>query len=182
MNFFNKIVSLVARRENLWVYYPVFISTAFFLYWSFDSSILTLLWVAEAFVIFVVSVILKENHFRYVSMIGIVICIIRLGIYDLAKSGTVTRIIVCLGVGGIMIFMNTLFKPYTFKHGAVMRNHFALAPMTTYASNPDLTLSEEEEVYYSSRAKEFGMIITAATAVSKNAQAFQNQISRLCLQ
>lgn len=73
--------------------------------------------------------------------------------------------------------MNTLFKPYTFKHGAVMQNRFALAPMTTYASNPDLTLSDEEEVYYNSRAKEFGMIITAAVAVSKNAQAFPNQIS-----
>lgn len=73
--------------------------------------------------------------------------------------------------------MNKLFKPYTFRHGAQMRNHFALAPMTTYASNPDLTLSDEEEVYYNSRAKEFGMVITAATAVSKNAQAFSNQIS-----
>ncbi|QMS85656.1 NADH-dependent flavin oxidoreductase [Candidatus Xianfuyuplasma coldseepsis] len=70
-----------------------------------------------------------------------------------------------------------LFKPYTFPHGATMKNHFALAPMTTYSSNQDLTLSTEEEVYYNSRAKEFGMIITAATAVSKNAQAFEHQIS-----
>jgi len=73
--------------------------------------------------------------------------------------------------------MNTIFQPYTFKNGAIMRNHFALAPMTTYASNSDLTLSDEEELYYNSRAKQFGMIITAATAVSKDAQAFENQIS-----
>jgi 2,4-dienoyl-CoA reductase-like NADH-dependent reductase (Old Yellow Enzyme family) len=73
--------------------------------------------------------------------------------------------------------MNKLYQPFTFRHGAVSKNHFALAPMTTYSSNDDLTLSMEEEVYYNSRAKEFGIIITAATAVSKNAQAFENQIS-----
>jgi len=73
--------------------------------------------------------------------------------------------------------MNDLFNEYTFKNGAKMKNKLILAPMTTYSSNNDLTLSEEEEVYYNSRAKQFGMIITAATAVTKNAQAFENQIS-----
>lgn len=66
---------------------------------------------------------------------------------------------------------------YTFKNGIKLRNRFVLAPMTTYSSNVDLTLSDEEEVYYNARAKSFGMIITAATAVSKDAQAFENQIS-----
>ena len=73
--------------------------------------------------------------------------------------------------------MNNLFEPLTLKHGKTMSNRFALAPMTTYAGNEDLTLSVEEEIYYNSRAKEFGMIITAACAVSKNAQAFERQIS-----
>ena len=49
--------------------------------------------------------------------------------------------------------------------------------MTTYSSNKDLTLSKEEEVYYKSRSKGMGMVITAATAVNKNAQAFELQIS-----
>ena len=49
--------------------------------------------------------------------------------------------------------------------------------MTTYASNEDLTVSDEELIYYNSRAKQFGMVITAACAVSKNAQAFERQIS-----
>lgn len=73
--------------------------------------------------------------------------------------------------------MNKLFQSITLPHGATMSNRFCLAPMTTYSSNEDLTLSNEEEIYYNSRAKEFGMIITAATAVSKNAQAFDRQIS-----
>lgn len=71
----------------------------------------------------------------------------------------------------------SIFNEYRFKRGVTLKNGFVLAPMTTYASNDDLTLSDEEEVYYNSRAKQFGMIVTAATAVSKNAQAFPNQIS-----
>ncbi|AIO19447.1 NADH oxidase [Candidatus Izimaplasma bacterium HR1] len=73
--------------------------------------------------------------------------------------------------------MNKIFKEFTFPHGKKVRNKIALAPMTTYSSNDDLTLSNEEEIYYNSRSKNIGMVITAATAVSKNAQAFTNQIS-----
>jgi 2,4-dienoyl-CoA reductase-like NADH-dependent reductase (Old Yellow Enzyme family) len=73
--------------------------------------------------------------------------------------------------------MHNLFSTYKLKYGATMKNRFALAPMTTYAANDDLTLSDEEEIYYNARAKEFGMVITAATAISKNAQAFPFQIS-----
>lgn len=69
------------------------------------------------------------------------------------------------------------YEPYKFKNGVIMRNHFALAPMTTYSSNDDLTLSDEEENYYHLRSKNIGMVITAAAAVSKNAQAFDHQIS-----
>ena len=73
--------------------------------------------------------------------------------------------------------MNKIFKEYTFPHGKKSRNRMALAPMTTYSSNDDLTLSDEEAIYYNSRSKHLGLVITAACAVSKNAQAFPNQIS-----
>jgi len=66
---------------------------------------------------------------------------------------------------------------YQFKENVNLKNRLVLAPMTTYSGNPDLTLSIEEEKYYQSRGKEFGMVITSATAVSKHAQAFTNQIS-----
>lgn len=73
--------------------------------------------------------------------------------------------------------MKKTFEEFIFPHGKKMRNRLVLAPMTTYSSNDDLTLSSEEEIYYNSRAKNMGMVITAACAVSKNAQAFENQIS-----
>jgi len=73
--------------------------------------------------------------------------------------------------------MNKMLLEYTLKKGVTLKNRLVLAPMTTYSSNEDLTVSDEELIYYNSRAKQFGMVITAACAVSKNAQAFNRQIS-----
>jgi 2,4-dienoyl-CoA reductase-like NADH-dependent reductase (Old Yellow Enzyme family) len=73
--------------------------------------------------------------------------------------------------------MKKAYLPFTFKNGVTLKNKLILAPMTTSSSNIDLTLSDEEEIYYNSRAKQFGMVITAAVAVNKDAQGFKNQIS-----
>ena len=75
-----------------------------------------------------------------------------------------------------VIYLKDLIN-YKLKENVALKNRFVLAPMTTYSGNPDLTLSDEEEVYYNKRGKEFGMVITAATAVSLHGQAFTNQIS-----
>ncbi len=72
--------------------------------------------------------------------------------------------------------MKEIFE-YKFPNGVKLKNRLVVAPMTTYSANDDLTLSDEEEVYYRARGKQFGMVITAATAISKDAQAFPNQIS-----
>lgn len=109
---FSRIIAAASRRVNLWIYYPFFVAIALFLYWSFDSAILTLLWVAEAFSIFVLSVILKENHFRYLSMAALIGCLLRLVLYDLARTATITRALVFLGVGGLMLAMNYLYGRY----------------------------------------------------------------------
>ncbi len=73
--------------------------------------------------------------------------------------------------------MDVLFNPYKLNQAVTLRNRIVMAPMTTYSSNPDLTLSDEEEQYYEARSKEVGIVITAACAINKDAQAFENQIS-----
>ncbi len=72
--------------------------------------------------------------------------------------------------------MKEIFE-FKFPNGVKLKNRLVVAPMTTYSANDDLTLSDEEEIYYRARGKQFGMVITAATAISKDAQAFPNQIS-----
>lgn len=95
-----------------WVFYPLFAAVAVFLYWTFDLTILTLLWVVEAFVIFAFSLLLRADHFRYVALSVIGICLLRLVFYDLSHAGTLTRALVFLGVGIVMLLIHALFNQF----------------------------------------------------------------------
>ncbi len=106
------VVGFLLRHRNKAIYYPFFISIAIFIRRSFLVSIHTLLWVAEAFAIFIVSVLLKENHFRYLSMAVLGVCLVRLMLYDLAQTGTITKGIVFVCVGLIMLAMNVVYNKY----------------------------------------------------------------------
>jgi len=108
----NSLAVYMDRWQNAWLFYPFFAALAMFMFWSFDKSLLTLLWVFEAFVIFILSIALKEQHFRYIAMGGLAGCLIRLVFYDLSKSTTLTRAIVFLGVGIIMLLINSLYNKY----------------------------------------------------------------------
>lgn len=110
---------LLARPANVfriqvgaWVFYPLFAAVAVFLYWTFDQTILTLLWVVEAFVIFAFSLLLRADHFRYVALAVIGFCLLRLVFYDLSHAGTLTRALVFLGVGIVMLLIHALFNQY----------------------------------------------------------------------
>ncbi len=59
----------------------------------------------------------------------------------------------------------------------MLRNRIAMAPMTTYSAESDLTPSKEELDYYAKRSTGAGMVISAAIAVNRQAQAFPRQIS-----
>lgn len=50
-----------------------------------------------------------------------------------------------------------------------------MAPMTTWSSNPDLTLSDAELDYLRTRAKNVDHVITACTFPNKRRQAFPLQ-------
>ena len=68
-----------------------------------------------------------------------------------------------------------MFDEFEIKEGVILRNKFVVAPMTTWASNDDLTVSEEEINYYTARAKDAGMVITASAHPQPNGQTFKNQ-------
>ncbi|WP_367898223.1 hypothetical protein AB3N61_00570 [Leptospira sp. WS58.C1] len=100
------------QRSDSIIFYPLFAAGAFFLFWSFDSSLLTLLWMVEVFIVFLMGLILKKEHFRYVSLVAMIVCLLRLIFWDLSQSSTITRALVFLGVGGILILMNTLYGKF----------------------------------------------------------------------
>lgn len=70
-----------------------------------------------------------------------------------------------------------LFAPLALVPGLVLRNRVVMAPMTTWASNEDGTVSDEEDAYYRHRAQDVGLVITGCTHVQANGIGFTNEFA-----
>ncbi|MYN26966.1 NADH-dependent flavin oxidoreductase [Duganella levis] len=70
-----------------------------------------------------------------------------------------------------------LFEPLALLPGLVLRNRVVMAPMTTWASNEDGTVSDEEEAYYRRRAQDVGLVITGCTHVQANGVGFTGEFA-----
>lgn len=68
-----------------------------------------------------------------------------------------------------------LFNPFEFRKGIKTRNRIMMAPMTTWASNDDYTISDDEIRHYEARAAEVGIVITGCTRVMPNGIGFTNE-------
>ncbi|PKA05115.1 DUF2339 domain-containing protein, partial [Leptospira ellisii] len=112
LGFLKGISDRTGTHLNSVVYYPFFIGIFLFLYWSFSSAVLTLLWATLAFLIFLLGLFLKESWFRYLSLGVLLFCVGRLVFYDLSSSGTILKAVVFLGVGSILLLMNTIYNKY----------------------------------------------------------------------
>ncbi|MCX8525567.1 NADH-dependent flavin oxidoreductase [Chryseobacterium formosus] len=75
--------------------------------------------------------------------------------------------------------MNTkteqLFETFKFKNGIETKNRIVMAPMTTWASNDDYTVADDEIRHYESRSKQVGLVITGCTRVMANGIGFPNE-------
>ncbi|MCZ8168133.1 MAG: DUF2339 domain-containing protein [Flavobacterium sp.] len=98
--------------KNSLLIYPVTLSIGLFLYLTFDKGALTFFWVLEALGLLVLSITLKEKYFRYVSLAVVGLCIVRLMFFDLSNTDFLIRALVLLGVGVVLLVMNSLFKKY----------------------------------------------------------------------
>lgn len=100
------------KLKNSLLIYPATLSIGCFLYFTFDKGILTFFWILEALGLLILGIILKEKYFRYVSLSLVGICIIRLMFFDLSNADFLIRALVLLGVGVVLLVMNSLFKKY----------------------------------------------------------------------
>lgn len=98
--------------KNSLMIYPATLSIGCFLYLSFDKGILTFFWILEALGLLILGIILKEKYFRYVSLSLVGLCIVRLMFFDLSNTDFLIRALVLLGVGVVLLVMNSLFKRY----------------------------------------------------------------------
>jgi 2,4-dienoyl-CoA reductase-like NADH-dependent reductase (Old Yellow Enzyme family) len=71
----------------------------------------------------------------------------------------------------------TIFQSFTFKNGITLRNRVAMAPKTTWASNNDYTISDDEVRHYQSRASRVGLVITGCSRVAPNGIGFTHEFA-----
>ncbi|MEN2489967.1 hypothetical protein AAYQ05_19345 [Flavobacterium sp. B11] len=98
--------------KNSIIIYPATFSIGLFLYLTFDKGILTFFWILESLGLLILGIILKEKYFRYVSLFLVGVCVVRLMFFDLSNADFLIRALVLLGVGVVLLVMNTLFKKY----------------------------------------------------------------------
>ncbi|PSH62960.1 NADH:flavin oxidoreductase [Phyllobacterium brassicacearum] len=70
-----------------------------------------------------------------------------------------------------------LFEPFIFAKGMTLRNRVVMAPMTTWAGNPDGTVSDEEVGYYRRRVNGVGLVITGCSHVLPNGIGFTDEFA-----
>ncbi|MCS7074000.1 MAG: DUF2339 domain-containing protein, partial [Bacteroidia bacterium] len=107
-----ELLHKLQNTSYYWIYYPAYLATAIFFYDSFDRSVLTMLWVVECFSIFILALVLRQQHFRLVSMAGLGICVVRLIFWDMQQSNTLQRALVFVGVGLLLLLMNALYNRF----------------------------------------------------------------------
>ncbi|MGX1373398.1 2,4-dienoyl-CoA reductase-like NADH-dependent reductase (Old Yellow Enzyme family) [Priestia megaterium] len=72
---------------------------------------------------------------------------------------------------------SNLFESFTFKKGVTLKNRVVMAPMTTWSSNDDYTISDEEVKYYKRRVNGVGLVITGCTHVQPNGIGFTHEFA-----
>ncbi|PGR98870.1 NADH:flavin oxidoreductase [Priestia megaterium] len=72
---------------------------------------------------------------------------------------------------------SNLFETFTFRKGVTLKNRVVMAPMTTWSSNDDYTISDEEVKYYKRRVNGVGLVITGCTHVQPNGIGFMNEFA-----
>lgn len=70
-----------------------------------------------------------------------------------------------------------LLETLTLNNGITLRNRVVMSPMTTWASNDDYTISDEEVKYYQKRVKGVGLVITGCTHVQPNGIGFTHEFA-----
>lgn len=72
---------------------------------------------------------------------------------------------------------NRLFAPLSFGNGISLKNRIVMSPMTTWASNEDFTISDDEVEYYHKRVNGVGLVITGCTHVTANGIGFTHEFA-----
>ncbi|MVN76287.1 hypothetical protein GO988_08115 [Hymenobacter sp. HMF4947] len=108
----NALAQLPQRQLEALLLYPAFVALSLLFIQSFDRSVLTVLLMLEVVAVFSTSLLLRRQDLRYVALAGMVGCLVRLVFFDLSRSGTITRAIVFIFMGLLLLGMNALYARF----------------------------------------------------------------------
>ncbi|MDR1694463.1 MAG: hypothetical protein LBR70_04660 [Lactobacillaceae bacterium] len=110
------VKSLLVKYDARVLIYPLFLAIAFFLYRGFDKSILSVLWMVECFVLFMISIIIGRSEYRVVSMYGVAGIFIRIMFFDLRGQDFLIKAVIFIIIGCILITMNAIYNKYKYRY------------------------------------------------------------------
>ncbi|MCB2408604.1 DUF2339 domain-containing protein [Hymenobacter lucidus] len=122
--------------------YPAFLALTVLLVQSFDRSVLTVLLMLEVVALFVSSLLLRRQDFRYASLAGVAICLVRLVFFDLSQRGTITRAVVFILMGILLLGMNALYARFKDRFAPVTSNDDSPATEPELPTAPDTAQPE----------------------------------------
>ncbi len=96
---------------------PMLVGLALAIYWRFDAGLLTLLWSAQAFLVFCMGAWLRNNPLRHLALAGLGLCLLRLLVIDLARADLGLKGVVFVGVGLLLLAMNALVNRFSDRFG-----------------------------------------------------------------
>jgi len=70
-----------------------------------------------------------------------------------------------------------LLEPLELTEGIIIQNRIVMAPMTTWSSNEDFTVSDEELDWYKERVNGVGLVITGCTHIAADGIGFTNEFA-----
>lgn len=70
-----------------------------------------------------------------------------------------------------------MLRPFELKEGVTLHNRIVMAPMTTWSSNEDFSVSEKELEWYRERVDGVGLVITGCTHVAPEGIGFTNEFA-----
>jgi hypothetical protein len=121
------ILALPARYQlETWLLYPAFGALAVLLIQSFDRSLLTVLLMLQVVAVFGGSLALRRQDLRYVALAGMLGCMGRLLFFDLRQNGTVTRAVVFIFMGLLLLGMNALYARFKSRFEPAEENQLDL--------------------------------------------------------
>jgi hypothetical protein len=111
----DKFISVIFRQPNLTVILPIFLGIGILFTLDFADAILTLLWVGLSCIYLTVGLFVKSRQTIQIAMGALVICSLRLIIFDMVQTDAAIRALVFLGVGSLMLGVSILYKKYKYR-------------------------------------------------------------------